>query len=63
MIVHDVHVSIDADNDVIEMMVYCDTHGCSEKCPYLDMCEEFEFKYRTVPFGFCTKDGKPLTSL
>lgn len=63
MLVHDANITIDVDKDTIEMMMYCDTHGCGRDCPYMNMCNEFEFKYGTVPYNFYTEDGKPLTSL
>ena len=63
MLVHDYKVTIDADENTIEMMKYCDSHQCEEGCPYWNMCDEFLCKHGTVPYHFFTEDGKPLTSL
>lgn len=63
MLVHKKPGTINADNNVIEMMIYCDTHGCTIKCPYRNKCIEFELEYETLPCAFITEDNKPLTSL
>lgn len=64
MLVHDVDMTIDVDKSTIEMMKYCNSHPCNGiDCPYNNMCNEFVFKYGTLPYLFCTEDGKPVTSL
>lgn len=65
MVVHDRSITITVDNDVIDMMIYCnDILGCpGSRCPYWKKCNNFENKYKTVPYDFYTEDGKLLTSL
>ena len=62
MLVRDINIAIDADENTIEMMKYCNSHSCVD-CPYWNMCNEFIFKNATAPYLFFTEDGKPLTSL
>lgn len=63
MLVHDGDVTIDVDENEIEMMKYCDLNPCIRNCPYWHKCSEFECKHDTIPCSFYTLDGKPLTSL
>lgn len=64
MVVYNIDVTIDADENEVEMMKYCNSHPCEgEGCSYWNMCDEFLHKHVTVPYLFFTHDGKPLTSL
>ena len=64
MVVYNSDVTIDADENEVEMMKYCDLNSCEmPSCPYFNKCDEFWDKHHTVPFHFYTEDGKPLTSL
>lgn len=64
MLVRDYSITIDADENTIEMMKYCNSHPCEgHGCPYWNECQEFELKHETIPYLFYKEDGKPLTSL
>lgn len=60
MLVHDYEVTIDVDENTVEMMKYCNSHLCEgHGCPYWNECQEFELKYETIPYLFCTEDESP----
>lgn len=62
MLVRDIDIVIDADENTIEMMKYCNSHHCEGHfCPYWNECEEFELKHETTPFLFKGENGKLLT--
>ena len=46
---------VNATNEVIEMMNYCNKGSC-RACSYTDWCDYFKKKYNTVPYLF-----KPYT--
>lgn len=57
MLVYNNFVTIDAGEQDVDMMKYCNSYTCKLYCRYRKRCDEFQPKYGTIPYLFKGEKG------